>query len=103
MGMAALSPPIGDPRGPVAGAVDAIRQRYDASPTPTPVQAVIQEDGMSNTRPPGIHQGPDRRTTPDRRKTSDRRDEIRFEPQKDDRRNGKDRRRHGGWDDTPIR
>ena len=60
-------------------------------------------DGMSNSKPPGTYKGPDQRRMPDRRKTSDRREEIRFEPQKDDRRKGKDRRKHGGWDDTPIR
>ena len=49
------------------------------------------------------YRGPNRRKGSDRRKTNDRRDEIRFEPQKDDRRSGKDRRKHGGWDDTLTR
>jgi hypothetical protein len=55
------------------------------------------------TPPEGGHRGPERRKGTDRRKQSDRREEIRFEPAKDDRRSGKDRRRHGGWDDTPVR
>jgi hypothetical protein len=58
---------------------------------------------MNDNKTPGPYRGPDQRKGNDRRKTSDRRDEIRFEPQKDDRRGGKDRRKHGGWDDTPIR
>lgn len=49
------------------------------------------------------YRGPERRKGQDRRKTSDRREEIRFEPQKEDRRSGKDRRKHGGWDDSSIR
>ena len=49
------------------------------------------------------HRGPERRKGTDRRKQNDRREEIRFEPDKDDRRSGKDRRHHGGWDDTPVR
>ena len=49
------------------------------------------------------YKGPDRRRANDRRKTADRREEIRFEPQKEDRRSGKDRRKHGGWDDSSIR
>jgi hypothetical protein len=48
------------------------------------------------------HPGPSRRKGVDRRKTSNRREEIRFEPAKEDRRSGKDRRKHGGWD-TQIR
>jgi hypothetical protein len=55
------------------------------------------------TSPEGAHRGPERRKGTDRRKQGDRREEIRFEPDKDDRRSGKDRRRHGGWDDTPVR
>jgi len=53
--------------------------------------------------PAGGHRGPERRKGTDRRKQGDRREEIRFEPAKEDRRSGKDRRRHGGWDDTPVR
>ena len=49
------------------------------------------------------NRGTERRRGNERRKTSDRREEIRFEPEKDDRRSGKDRRKHGGWDDTPVR
>lgn len=61
--------------------------------------------GMGNvfTPPPERYRGPDRRVGTERRKTSDRRDEIRFELTKEDRRKGKDRRKHGGWDDTPLR
>jgi hypothetical protein len=58
---------------------------------------------MFDEKKPEKYFGPDRRKVVDRRKTTDRRDEIRFEPQKDDRRKGKTRRKHGGWDDTPIR
>jgi hypothetical protein len=58
---------------------------------------------MNDSKTPGPYRGPEGRKGNDRRKTSDRREEIRFEPQKDDRRSGKDRRKHGGWDDTPIR
>ncbi|CAN5593770.1 hypothetical protein BH23PSE2_BH23PSE2_04060 [soil metagenome] len=49
------------------------------------------------------HRGPERRGGVERRNGEERREEIRWEPQKEDRRSGKDRRRHGGWDDTPIR
>jgi hypothetical protein len=39
------------------------------------------------------YDGPDRRrTTEDRRQSADRREMIRFEPEKEDRRKGKDRR-----------
>ena len=41
--------------------------------------------------------GPERRRGEERRVGHDRRDLIRFEPQKDDRRSGKDRRRQDGW------
>ena len=58
---------------------------------------------MNDSKTPGGYRGPEKRKGNDRRKTTDRREEIRFEPQKDDRRTGKDRRKHGGWDDTPIR
>jgi len=54
-------------------------------------------------KPQQPYRGPDRRKGMDRRKTSSRREEIRFEPQKDDRRSGKDRRGHGGWDGTLTR
>ena len=66
-------------------------------------RAVIGGDGMADATNSGGYRGPDQRKTPDRRTTSDRREEIRFEPQKDDRRKGKDRRKHGGWDDTRTR
>ena len=50
------------------------------------------------------YQGPDRRRGNDRRLSSDRRREIRFELDKDDRRNGRDRRRNqGGWDNAHSR
>ncbi len=52
---------------------------------------------------PERYDGPDRRSGPERRIGSTRREEIRFEPNKDDRRNGKDRRKHGGWDETLTR
>ncbi len=53
--------------------------------------------------PARSHLGPSRRKGVDRRKTSNRREEIRFEPSKEDRRSGKDRRKHLGWDDTLTR
>jgi len=40
-----------------------------------------------------VYMGPERRKGGDRRKSSDRRDGIRFEPEKNPRRSGKDRRR----------
>ena len=52
---------------------------------------------------PAPYRGTERRSGNDRRKEHDRREEIRFEPAKDDRRHGKDRRKHGGWDDTLTR
>ena len=59
---------------------------------------------MTDERKPAQpYRGPEQRKGTDRRITSDRRDEIRFEPQKDDRRSGKDRRKRSGWDDTPVR
>ena len=54
-------------------------------------------------KPPQPYRGPERRKGTDRRKISNRREEFRFEPQKVDRRSGKDRRKHGGWDDTLTR
>lgn len=44
------------------------------------------------------YKGPERRKGGDRRQVNDRRDMIRFEPEKDDRRSGKDRRKRTGWD-----
>ncbi len=49
------------------------------------------------------YSGPDRRRPLDRRHVSERREEFRFEPGKEDRRSGKDRRRHGSWDNTLLR
>lgn len=45
----------------------------------------------------------DRRCGEERRKQADRRDDIRFEPAKQDRRSGRDRRKAltGGWNDIP--
>lgn len=51
----------------------------------------------------GRYIGLERRSGRERRHQHERREEIRFEPDKDDRRDGKDRRRHGGWDDLPGR
>ena len=51
----------------------------------------------------GPYRGPERRKG-ERRINGDRREEIRFEPDKDDRRGGKDRRKSTGlWDRTPRR
>lgn len=44
------------------------------------------------------YKGPERRKGGDRRQVNDRREMIRFEPEKDDRRSGKDRRKRTGWD-----
>jgi hypothetical protein len=41
--------------------------------------------------------GPERRSNTERRQQHDRREEIRFEPDKEDRRQGEDRRRSGQW------
>lgn len=57
----------------------------------------------SETKPPERYLGPNRRKGEDRRKTANRREEFRFEPQKEERRSGKDRRKHGGWDGTLTR
>ncbi|KGQ18662.1 hypothetical protein LF41_692 [Lysobacter dokdonensis DS-58] len=43
------------------------------------------------------YRGPDRRKNAERRKTGDRREMIRFEPDKEDRRSGKDRRKAAAW------
>ena len=50
----------------------------------------------------GSWRGPERRKG-ERRINGDRREEIRFELDKDDRRSGKDRRKMGLWDRTPLR
>ena len=49
-------------------------------------------------KPPEPYRGPERRKVADRREITDRREMIRFEPEKDDRRTGKDRRKRSGWD-----
>jgi len=41
--------------------------------------------------------GPERRKNVERRQSQDRREMIRFEPDKEDRRSGKDRRKQEGW------
>jgi hypothetical protein len=46
--------------------------------------------------------GKNRRSARDRRVGGDRREEIRFEPAKEDRRGGRDRRHHAGWDDAHV-
>ncbi len=51
----------------------------------------------------GAYRGPERRKGGDRRKGETRREEIRFEPGKDDRRSGKDRRKQTGWDGALLR
>lgn len=48
--------------------------------------------------PPTPYRGPERRKGGDRRLGNDRREMVRFEPEKQDRRSGKDRRRQSGWD-----
>lgn len=49
------------------------------------------------------YRGPERRKGGDRRQGETRREEIRFEPGKEDRRSGKDRRRQTGWDGALLR
>lgn len=49
-------------------------------------------------KPPEPYKGPERRKVADRRQGNERREMIRFEPDKDDRRSGKDRRKRSGWD-----
>jgi hypothetical protein len=53
---------------------------------------------MRGTEPiaPGCRAG-ERRSGVERRQGRDRREEIRFEPDRGDRRNGADRRRRGQW------
>lgn len=41
--------------------------------------------------------GPERRMNVERRQGHDRREMIRFEPDKEDRRSGKDRRKQAAW------
>ena len=48
------------------------------------------------------YRGPNRRSGQERRRVPDRREEIRWEPDKDDRRSGQDRRRNV-WDDKMSR
>jgi len=43
------------------------------------------------------YMGPERRKNVERRQNQDRREMIRFEPDKEDRRSGKDRRKQDGW------
>jgi len=43
------------------------------------------------------YMGPERRKNVERRQSQDRREMIRFEPDKEDRRSGKDRRKQDGW------
>jgi hypothetical protein len=49
------------------------------------------------------YRGPERRKGGDRRQGVTRREEVRFEPGKEDRRSGKDRRKRSGWDGTLLR
>jgi hypothetical protein len=49
------------------------------------------------------YQGPERRKGKERRLGCERREEFRFEPGKEDRRKGKDRRKHSRLDDTLLR
>lgn len=47
--------------------------------------------------------GPERRKGVDRRQNVSRREQFRFEPGKEDRRSGNDRRKRGGWDGQLLR
>ena len=62
--------------------------------TSTPEDATTDASTEQSAEEP--YSGPERRNE-HRRKGGDRRQDIRFEPEKDDRRSGKDRRR-GVWD-----
>ena len=53
-------------------------------------------------KPAEPYRGPESRKGEDRRTLPDRREEIRFEPDKDDRRGGKDRRKRSGWDGNVL-
>jgi hypothetical protein len=44
-----------------------------------------------------LYRGPERRKNVERRQGHDRREMIRFEPDKEDRRSGKDRRKQHAW------
>jgi hypothetical protein len=65
------------------------------------LQERVTPDSAQNQ--PATYQGPERRNGKERRQGIDRREEFRFEPGKEDRRKGKDRRRHGRLDDTFVR
>lgn len=54
-------------------------------------------------KPDAPYKGPESRKGEERRKVSDRREEIRFEPGKDDRRDGNDRRKRSVWDGKLLR
>lgn len=51
----------------------------------------------------GRYIGHERRSGKERRHHDERREEFRFEPGKDERRMGSDRRNHGAWDYTSDR
>jgi hypothetical protein len=53
---------------------------------------------IDDRKPAEPYRGPERRSGKERRQGHDRRDEIRFELDKGDRRNGRDRRKRTGWD-----
>ena len=53
---------------------------------------------FDDPKKPEPYRGPERRKARIAGKVHDRRDEIRFEPTKEDRRSGKDRRKRSGWD-----
>ena len=55
-----------------------------------------------NSMPPMPRVGPERRQGVERRKRAERRDMVRFEPAKQERRSGHDRRR-ATWDGTSSR
>lgn len=60
---------------------------------------MIMEQGLTR------YHGLERRTSAERRTRTHRREEIRFEPKKDDRRTGMDRRKKtsGAWEHMRIR
>jgi len=55
----------------------------------------MKDDDRKTAEP---YRGLERRSGKERRQSHDRREEIRFELDKGDRRSGRDRRKHNGWD-----
>lgn len=63
----------------------------------------MSDESRDGQSPGEAYRGPERRKGGDRRRGDVRREEIRFEPGKEDRRSGKDRRKRSGWDGALLR